>query len=149
MMAFSLLDWIWDFFRKPAIVPIPTPQNLSGVELGQILKPYCSNLWLSDETYSTINKKALEEFLRVNPVSERKYYTDIHDCDNFSFELNGEVSLWSKGGTFGVVWGNRAIDDAPHAWNFFIDENKTLWYVEPQTDELFSPSHENIWIMII
>jgi len=150
-MTFSLLDWIWDFFRKPKPVPIPTPQTLSGVELGQILKPYCSNLWLSDATYSTIDKKALEEFLQINPANERKYVGELWDCDNFALELHASVSRMfadeGLNGAFGEVWGNRASDDTGHAWNFFIDESKTLWYVEPQTDEVFAPSHETIWMM--
>ncbi len=145
----SLLDYIWDFFRKPKPVFIPDPQKISGVELGQILKPYCSNLWLSDSSYSTINKKSIEEFLKVNPVSKRAYLVDAHDCDDYSFELMGDVSSWNSDGAFGIVWGNRAGDGAPHAWNFFIDELKTLWYAEPQTDKVFRPSTESIWIMII
>lgn len=145
----SWLDWLWDLFRKPKPVPIPDPQKITGVELGQILKPYCSNLWLSDASFSTISKRSFEAFLRANPVNGRAYLVDAHDCDDYSFELMGDVSSWNSAGAFGIVWGNRASDDAPHAWNFFVDENKTLWYIEPQNDEIFVPSHENIWIMII
>lgn len=145
----SLLDIIWDFFRKPTPVPTPITPRITNIELGAILKLYCTNQWLSDESYQTINKKSLEDFLRTNPVSGRKYLVTAHDCDDFSFELMGDVSEWNSDGTFGIVWGNRASDGAGHAWNFFIDENKKLWYVEPQNDQIFEPTSEKVWIMII
>ena len=105
----SLLDWLWDLFRKPTPVPIPEPKQITGIELGQMLKAYCGNLWLSDSKYKTMNKKSLEDFLRINPVNERKYITEAHDCDDFSFELMGDVSTWNSDGTFGIVWGLSLI----------------------------------------
>jgi len=144
----SLLDTIWDFFRRPIPVPITVTPRITNIELGQILKPYCSNIWQSDENYSTININSLKNFLGVNPVSERKYILDSFDCDEFSFELMGNIQAWNGSGAFGIVWGNNKNGGA-HAWNFFIDQNKKLWYVEPQTDIIFEPTSEKIWIMII
>jgi hypothetical protein len=145
----SLLDTIWDVFRKPTSVTISITPRITNIELGQILKPFCTNQWLSDENYQTINEKSLKDFLRTNPVSGRKYLVDAHDCDDFSFELMGDVSEWNSDGAFGIVWGNRASDGAGHAWNFFIDENKQLKFIEPQNDQIFAPTTEKVWIMII
>lgn len=145
----SWLDTIWNFFRAPTPVPIPIAPRITNIELDQILKSFCTNQWLSDESYQTINRKSLENFLRINPVSSRKFIVESFDCDEFSFELMGNIQEWNGAGAFGIVWGNRASDDEAHAWNFFIDENKKLWYVEPQNDKIFEPTTEKVWIMII
>ncbi len=145
----SLLDTIWDFFRRPIPIPIPVTPRITNIELGQILSKYCSNIWQSDENYRTMNKNSLIEFLKVNPVNGRRYLVTAHDCDDFSFELAGDVSDWDSDGAFGIVWGNRVGSGIGHAWNFFIDENKKLWYIEPQNDTIFEPTTEKVWIMII
>jgi hypothetical protein len=48
-----------------------------------------------------------------------------------------------------MVWGNRAVDNAGHAWNFFINEKNQVMFVEPQNDKIFAPSTEKIWVMIV
>lgn len=145
----SFLDWLWDLFRAPKKVPIlPTP-DIKGIEVGQLLKQYSNNLWISDGLFKLVNTENMKEFLMANPVNGRKYITESHDCDDYSFELMGDVSDWNPALAFGIVWGNRAGDGAPHAWNFYIDETKKVRYVEPQTDSIFDPSTESVWIMII
>jgi len=44
------------------------------------------------------------------------------DCDDFAAEVYG------KG--LPLIWTNK------HALNWFIDENASLWFVEPQTDKM-------------
>ncbi len=145
----SLLDQIWDFFRAPTPVSIPNTPLIYNIEVGQILSKYCNNIWQSDNEYRLININSLKEFLKVNPVNTRKYIIEAHDCDEFSWELMGNVQEWNGAGAFGIVWGNRASDGVGHAWAFFIDENKKVWYCEPQNDIVFEPSTEKIWVMII
>lgn len=84
-----------------------------------------------------------------NRIEEIKIIKDFIFCDDYSYELMGDVSTWNPAGAFGIVWGNRAGDGAGHAWNFFVDENKKVKFVEPQTDTIFDFTNEIIWIMII
>lgn len=145
----KLLDWIWDLFRKPKQIKFTNKTEITGIEIGQLLKQYCQNLWLSDGVAVLINDIDMKAFLTKNLVNDRKYITEYHDCDDYSFELMGDISCVFPQGAFGMVWGNRASDGAPHAWNFYINENKEVKFIEPQNDSIFLPSLENIWIMII
>ena len=44
----------------------------------------------------------------------------------------GYFSEWSLSFAFGIVWTKT------HAFNIFIDNNKKIWIIEPQTDQIFS-----------
>lgn len=145
----SLVNLIWDLFRKPMQIPVKAMPEIKQEEVRALLTPFGGQLWLSDGTYRLVDTTNLEFFLGLNPVSTRQYYTEKHDCDDFCYELMGDVSDWAPDNTFGMVWGNRAIDGVGHAWNFFIDENKRVMFVEPQTDQIFAPTTEKIWVMIV
>ena len=146
----SLLDILWDLFRKPKSVAIKDMPEISGNKVREILKKCnTNNLWIGDEVFKLIDTNDLIEFLKNNPVNKRKYITEFHDCDDFCYELMGNVSTWYPEGSFGMVWGNRAKDNVAHVRNFFINEINEIMYVEPQTDEIFAPSTENVWIMIV
>ena len=136
-------------YKEPIIKPIPIVETsiIDRTKL-KLLLYYVSKPWISDNVYNVINTSNLTTFLNNNPVSERKYITEKHDCDNFSFELMGDVKEWFPSSSFGIVWG-LTTEGNPHAWNFFINENEKVMFVEPQDDTIFSPTTEKIWIMII
>jgi len=106
-----------------------------------------------DNTLNYIRKLEKEKYLisrrndNDNRIKEVKLIKNFIFCDDFSYELMGDVSDWSSDLLFGMVWGNNANGDA-HAWNFFIDDKEKLWFVEPQTDQIFEPTKEKIWIFI-
>jgi len=142
----DILKIILNLFIKKQIKVVDTLQ-INGDDVRKLLTPYTTNLWISDGAFKTINTENLKEFLNSDDVSNRRYINEVHDCDNFAYELEGRVSYWC-GGAFGIVWG-LTTNGGAHAWNFYIDENKTVKYVEPQTDIVFEPTTEKIWIMII
>lgn len=133
--------------RKEQTIPEPMP-TITGTEVTAILKSYTSNLWISDETFRLVKCDNLRAFLATDEVSNRPYVVEKHDCDDFSYELMGRVSEWNSDNTFGLVWGINVNGDA-HAWNFFIDENMDVLFIEPQNDIIFAPTTEKIWIMIV
>lgn len=146
----SLLDLMWDLFRLPKPVAIKDMPEISGNKVREILTKFNKNhLWISDGRFKLIDTSNLKEFLNLNPVNKRKYISEFHDCDDFCYELMGNVSTWHPEGAFGMVWGNRAKDNVAHAWNFFINENSEIMFVEPQTDNIFAPTTEKVWIMIV
>ncbi len=145
----SLVDIFLElFFRKYANVPIKEMPTITSVEVRAILAQYTDKIWLSDGTFRLVDSKNLKDFLASNEINTRTYIAEKHDCDDFSYELMGRVSEWNSDNTFGIVWGNNSNGDA-HAWNFFIDENMKLQYVEPQNDSIFAPTTEKIWMMIV
>jgi hypothetical protein len=82
----SLLDILWDAFRKPASVSIKNMPEISGDKVRQILTPYNANLWISDGIFKLLDTDDLKAFLAKNPVNNRKYISEFHDCDDFCYE---------------------------------------------------------------
>jgi len=85
--------------------------------------------YISDEIFSTTSKEEASKFSEETAVQFRTWVAENHDCDNFSFALQG---YWSKGlysFPFGIAWSSS------HAFNIFIDNLKQIWIVEPQTNK--------------
>jgi len=138
------------FFSKkePEPVPLPPTPTVIAERIKVILTPFTTNLWISDGVFRYMTKESLAQFLASDPINTRVYKTETHDCDDFSYELMGHVSEWNSDNTFGIIWGLNT-GGQPHAWNFFVDENEKVWFVEPQSDSIFEPTGEKIWIMIV
>lgn len=119
---------------------------------------------LADKFYACLRKEDVEGLLATKSVSKIKYIADKMDCDNFALVLAGRLSeMWGTGGTdvkaglaFGFVHGDlRKAEEPdkprPHAINFFIDANGKVWFVEPQTNEVFDSlgAGSRIWLMYL
>ena len=143
------LDIILDLIigQKGRVIPKTMPSMTSDY-IRDLLIKYTDKIWLSDGTFQLVDTQNLKDFLASDPINKRPYVTEKHDCDDYSYELMGHVSDWNPDNTFGIVWGLNTNGGA-HAWNFFIDENKKVRYVEPQNDVIFDPSTEQIWLMIV
>ena len=147
----QLISDIMSIFNKKkesAPVPLPYTPSVTADRIKILLTPFTTNLWLSDGVFKYMTKESLAQFLASDPINSRIYKAESHDCDDFSYELMGHVSGWNSDNTFGIVWGQNA-SGVGHAWNFFVDENEKVWFVEPQTDSIFTPTTEKIWIMIV
>ena len=137
------------FFKNKEIKVIP--KNMPSItidELRTILVAYTPNLWLSDETFGLVDTQNLKNFLIFDLINDRTYITEKLDCDDFSYMLMGRVTEWNSDNTFGIVWGLNRNGDA-HAWNFFVNGSLEVKFVEPQNDEIFDPTTEKIWIMVV
>jgi len=133
--------------QRGRVIPKEMP-SITSTEVGAMLKAYTPNVWLSDGIFQLVDTENLKAFLASDPISGRAYVSEKHDCDDYSYELMGHVSDWNPDNTFGIVWGLNSGGGA-HAWNFFVNENIEVKYVEPQTDSIFDPSNEKIWLMIV
>jgi len=80
--------------------------------------------YLADAACKVYNKDEVKSFLGLDETDKIIYKAEEMDCDDFAAELYG------KG--VPLVWTNA------HALNWFIDENNTLWFIEPQTDKISS-----------
>ena len=134
---------LWLGYPEPVVVP-EVPQQMStaritSAEVNQLLSDaFGVAAQNSDRSYKLVDIEVLKEFLASNPVSEREFVLESHDCDDFSFILMGDVTRWDPDLTFGVIWG-WTPKDTFHAWNWCIGTDRRIWFVEPQNDKVFSP----------
>jgi len=81
-----------------------------------------TEIYLPDNDIKVYNKEEVKRFLSVDETSELKFVAEVQNCDDFAATLFGMFA--------GLLWTNV------HALCFFIDEQETLWFIEPQTDRL-------------
>jgi len=79
-------------------------------------------IYLPDENVKVYNKDDVAKCHELKEVSILKFVAEDRDCDDFSAKLFGEFA--------GLVWTNL------HALNWFIDEDLTFWWIEPQSGKL-------------
>jgi len=85
---------------------------------------------LTDTKYNLPNLTSMIDFLKKDLSNFKFYRADEYDCDDFAVRLWAEVKKHSTGMAFGIVFSYG------HVYNVFIDSNKNLWFVEPQTDKI-------------
>lgn len=108
----------------------PIRGTISYADLNSALSKYAGNVFISDNQFNLTDKIDCKKFIDSTKVSFKKWVKENHDCDNFSFELMGYFSEGMYSFVFGIAWS------ATHAFNFFLDEDRSLFVVEPQTGQL-------------
>lgn len=138
--------------RRPAVEPPNEGTRLSATEVRNIIKEQLhvddAKIFVGDREYLAYSVEKLKEFLAEDLVNKLTYRTDVLDCDDFARILQGREREWfartsqvNCGSTLGCVWGDlRPSEDSTqpyhHAMNFFIDNERRLFMVEPQTDSM-------------
>jgi len=104
--------------------------SISLIETRIKLSKYCSldKIFLSDLNYSTTSKEEGIKYTLQSKIDTEKYIESAHDCDNFSFALNGYWSDSLYSFCFGIAWSNL------HAFNIMIDNVGQIWIIEPQNN---------------
>jgi len=102
---------------------------------------------LSDNNYKLTTKECFEEFLLNDKTNYYKYTGDPGlDCDNFAEILAGRTAIPGWGQVpIGTCW----LSKPAHAVNIFVDENKDIYYCEPQNDMLYLVKDKTDWIASI
>jgi len=103
--------------------------EISVFELKKLLAPYCNDIYLSDRMYGLTSVAQAKKFSEETKVFVRQWVREQHDCDEFSFALMGYWNDGLKQFAFGIAWSS------PHAFNIFVDNNKQVWIVEPQSNK--------------
>lgn len=154
----TLLDNMvrWDYLSNPVT---PKKYNFDwaecedvrqGVVLQNIFKEQVlledGFTWdLPDATTKLIPKEWVVEVLRNDPLDKEQYVSETHDCDNFQLRL---AARWAEPdlspGCFGVAnVAHRLVETGEfieaHAINWFCDTNRNVWFVEPQSDHIYTP----------
>jgi len=130
-----IIKLITGLFKKKE-VPKPLGNEVDGNYIFQVLnrvQPSATHIYISDSKYWLCTKQDIDAFLALDTTNKDNYQAEIHDCDDFSYRLMGQLSTpdWS-GIAFGIVWTNT------HALNCLIDNDGKFWFVEPQSDKLLA-----------
>jgi hypothetical protein len=146
------------------LLPPPTiVANIPSSELREIIKRELNprQTHFVDAKYGIYKLDDLKKFLASDGIDQLSYVKESFDCDNFAFVLLGEEKKWFAKGKFecGSCFGYLAGDIRksetdtevrPHAVNCFVDENRQVWLVEPQNDQLFKlTSNSSVWIVVM
>ena len=125
-----------DFERYKSRYPqVSEPESLGRISMKEVydlLRSVTSTVLLSDEYFDVTNVGEAERFVEETKVASKTWIESGRDCDNFSFALLGYWSRGLQSFSFGMAWNNV------HAWNVFIDDQKKVWMVEPQTGKFMS-----------
>ena len=96
---------------------------MSSILLDKLEEMNCTGeIYLPDAACKTYTKSSVMDHYALVETSGIDYIAEVHDCDDFAALLFADFA--------GLVWTNT------HALNWFVDENETLWFVEPQTGQL-------------
>jgi len=80
------------------------------------------DIFIPDTANKVYNKADVMAAHELEEIASISFVDESHDCDDFSAELFGKFA--------GLIWTNV------HAFNWFISEDDTLYYIEPQTKKL-------------
>lgn len=78
-----------------------------------------SDIHIPDDDNKIYRKEDVMAYRGLKEILSIKYVKEEHDCDDFAAKLFGDFA--------GLVWTTL------HSLNYFIAEDKTLYFIEPQT----------------
>ena len=81
---------------------------------------------LADSRSRLYKKEDVQKLCKLSETALLTYVPEDMDCDNFAGVMYGEFCLQK-------AFPGGIIDSYTHRFNWFIDENKNLWFIEPQT----------------
>ena len=114
----------WSFIQKALKAAIPHLDN--GV-----------NYWRLDGKYYMVNQDEMAKIIFWSWVDQKQYVAERYDCEDFAFAFKAEVSRIFELNQVGLV-----IDwSGGHGYNVIVFPDSTVWFFEPQKDELVDIGH--------
>ena len=131
-------EMCFSIFKKPVVDPnelLPVSNELiQGSEVGDILRAAApdAHIYLSDRNYILCKYDDVALFVAQDQTNKYEYIAEEYDCDDSAYRLMGQFSIpnWSHL-CLGIIWSDF------HAFNGFIDDNRKLRFIEPQTDKIY------------
>ena len=104
-----------------------------------------------DTTYALMKLPFINMLINSAKVDELKYIPQKFDCDDFTAVLLGKerkqfrktITTKPCGSAFGMVHSTK--DGSGHAQCFFIDIDKKIFIIEPQTGIMFEPKQDRLY----
>ena len=129
------------FNLEDELIIQPTIQGtITSLEIYKLIKT--DNINQLDKQYNLYSFQQIKDFLLKNQLNFNKFKEELYDCDDFALHLMSEIKKEFHGIPFGFVINKG------HAFNIFIDENKQVWFVEPQSDRMYKSSQKLKMVLI-
>ena len=120
----------WPWQKKT--IPDPELIPITKAEIFELLKPWgITSYELVDRDWVLVPDDYYRAVALASKVRDKQYIPEKRDCDNFAHSLV-EAFNKGKGFIFGSCKG-RTKSMGPHAWCFYINQDKKVRFVEPQT----------------
>lgn len=126
--------------------PFEILHHISGNGIYKALHEQYPNahIRIADTEYATVSLDEFNRWIREDCVSERKYWENWFDCDNFARSLR--CSMFKIGREykteFTMPYTEGMSPGGYHAFNIFVDPDGNVFVVEPQDDHVI-PSSES------
>lgn len=141
-------DSVFVFFRLPKCPKVA--KTIPALQLQNIVKKgnsFCS-VYLSDDRVHLFHDQEMIELLKLNYFAQKKYQSEVFDCDDYSISLLSLMRNIAPGFAFGMCW-IKMPDGSRHSLNFYINENQKMVFVEPQTNKTFINSNWKPYFILI
>lgn len=135
---------------------VPPPDVVGSIDrhsLDPLLKSVLGDIPIlyGDNWYRIVTMESFKKFLDYDQTDKYSYVADKpdvdrFDCNSYSLHLAGNLSIpgWASAIT-GPIW----LSTPNHAVNIFVDEELEVWYVEPQTDQMWKVTDKPQWVPAI
>ena len=108
------------------------PNSFGEIGIGELRKKLGKGNWyLTDGKFKLTNLKQMMDWLIQDKENLTEYKDEINDCDNFAIQLAGRLNKAFPNFVVGYA------QSSSHAFNIFMDENKKIWFIEPQSNTVF------------
>ena len=128
----NLIEWILGLFKSKATLEIPKLEPCGTIninEMSSILLDKLeemgddkAELYLADADCKIYRDEDVRWFLGLDKTDKITFVAETMDCDDFAAEVFG-MGL-------GLIWNMK------HAFNFYINQDLEVKFVEPQTDKV-------------
>jgi hypothetical protein len=143
----SKSDMIMDILEPK--IEINTDTKISRPELKKIITEKChiedNCIWnYGDAEYILPSLEEVKEILAKSPINTYSYIPNGHDCEDFSRELKTWLSKRGIGNlALSFIEVNQYNVDgklvSAHGINLVVTKEHDVYFIEPQTDEIFDP----------
>ena len=134
-IAIILLITVTSIWMKPIN---NDSEKIGWIAVKKLLKERfnCPIIALGRE-YSPLNLSKVKKFLKQDKTNEHEYRKYIWDCKHFALMLLYNISKEWDDPAVGILIYLKDNRFPAHAINFFIDESKFIYFIEPMTDNIF------------
>ena len=127
-MIKQIINWLTD---KEELIKISSKEVADALPKINYKSLNPARHFVLDTKYKSCSLTDMQKIL-FKDLTNFKLSGKYYDCDNYAFRLSAKVKSKYPSLSFGVVLSTS------HAFNIFIDKYGKVWYIEPQTDKIFS-----------